>query len=1093
MDKLTSTGPRKRRRNALTVLQLPPRFSNMAAASNTTPKRFLDLPLETQKHAFVYLSHQDLLKTLRVSSQFFALACAQLYRDLDFKLSNADGHDGSSSGIQTAEALQTIIASDYNYGQYIKSFRLTMVDDNSQTSAVMSRFLWDRAGFASKALNVSLLLLVKKATMLESFFWDVPIELSGAVYQALQKIQGLRNLRIRLDVSLSLKLTIHPGPLPGSSGISNHPPPPPPMSSSFPPLPSFGSSSQFGSLPVSKPRAIKKKKILLRNFWTGNRELSGFKHLSNLSLLGISSLHYLEEISACMKSNTTTLKSLSLSLSYEMALKARKVSAAPPPADDATSDEEDEELIDPGPPSNPLPIVPTTTEADVRKEKQAQETILARIFDMEQQHHESKRLERDLVQSKEKPDHQNTQLKNAVQNVKAKAKKLLDLVPTGASEDAREAIEMVHKATSDFLNGHPFEAKPSTISNAEATNNDLVAGQSMPSLASPMMPDGPTIVSNDFPPGSSLSTKEEASKGAIQALQQQFDVFNDTLQQPSGLSATSKAIFALQDKFDEFNEVLQQPVGSSTDPMAIKHTLQQPPESSATGASEPYSHWPPLGTASGWNSQAPPPPSMFSDHDLSNPVPPSSSEATISQEPVAASADINNLVNEQTGDETTVPITATLIAHEPMDESLDIDMTHPDEDPSELIADQEVVSDEEAEGNVNADVDLPSPRKRGRFETPTEAVNADKPNSSTDPTSATTSPNDVSPKKESPEEAMQMWIRERHGYQLEEIKLYWVPMRAGILSRALDLAVLRRITLLNCGPQDGFWMILAGFQTRQGTIGLKSIHTDNVSKSFLKFLKMFGGLTELFMHERTKKIDVDASSSHARVGITDIRQQALRKHLKTLVRLMIKNETDSSWDLDSITIMLLSTKGSSLQELAISLASKQFVSRSAILFLFSGLTEGQHHLMQNLSALKNLQALHLLAVRGANGGGLSHLEYLNSISDNLAHHPLLMRLKYISVENILSHIHRRPVQLSRKFKQAKARRQQDRLTREKGKGKGKMPEMEVASDASSETDFRDDKELHDMFALKVKASMLNDPKEVEHVKIFQHEFRAGAF
>ena len=149
--------------------------------------------------------------------------------------------------------------------------------------------------------------------------------------------------------------------------------------------------------------------------------------------------------------------------------------------------------------------------------------------------------------------------------------------------------------------------------------------------------------------------------------------------------------------------------------------------------------------------------------------------------------------------------------------------------------------------------------------------------------------------------------------------------------------------------------------------------------------------------------------------------------------------------------------------------------------------------MQNLSALKNLQALHLLTVRGANGGGLSHLEYLNSIVDNLSHHPLLMRIKYISVDNILSHIHRRPVQMSRKFKQAKAKRQQEKLARGKGKGKGKMTEIDFASDASSETDFREDKELHDMYALKVKASMLNDPKEVEHIKIFQHEFRAGAF
>ncbi|KAL8859564.1 MAG: hypothetical protein Q9178_003963 [Gyalolechia marmorata] len=104
-------------------------------ANDPTVKRFLDLPLETQKHAFTYLSHQDLLKALRVSSQFFALACAQLYRDLDFKLTNSDAHDESSSSMRTAEALQTIIASDYNYGQYIKSFRLTM-DPRAATSEI---------------------------------------------------------------------------------------------------------------------------------------------------------------------------------------------------------------------------------------------------------------------------------------------------------------------------------------------------------------------------------------------------------------------------------------------------------------------------------------------------------------------------------------------------------------------------------------------------------------------------------------------------------------------------------------------------------------------------------------------------------------------------------------------------------------------------------------------------------------------------------------------------------------------------------------------------------------------------------------------
>lgn len=135
----------------------------------TAPTLLVQLPLETQKHIFTYVGHKDLLSNLTVSRHFFTLACAQLYRVLDFKLTNSDTADEGGWSMRTAEALQTIVASDYDYGQHIKSFRITMVDDNTQSSLVMSRFLWDKAGFASKTLNTSLLLVLKKATALESF------------------------------------------------------------------------------------------------------------------------------------------------------------------------------------------------------------------------------------------------------------------------------------------------------------------------------------------------------------------------------------------------------------------------------------------------------------------------------------------------------------------------------------------------------------------------------------------------------------------------------------------------------------------------------------------------------------------------------------------------------------------------------------------------------------------------------------------------------------------------------------------------------------------------------------------------------------
>ncbi|KAL8720230.1 MAG: hypothetical protein Q9225_002862 [Loekoesia sp. 1 TL-2023] len=1031
----------------------------MAAPPRIT---FLDLPLETQKHVFNYVS----------------LACAELYRILDFKLTNSDTVDEGGWSMRTAEALQTIVASDYNYGQHIKSFRITMVDDNTQSALVMSRFLWDRAGFASKTLNTSLLLLLKKATMLESFLWDVPIELSGAVYQALHKIQGLRQLRLRLDVSLfsNLKLILHAGPLPGSSGISNHPPSTN-MSSSFPSLPPLNTSNPLGTLPGPKGRPVKKKRAGARNFWAGNRELSGFKQLNSLSLLGISSLDYLDEISGCLKASTMSLKSLALSLSHETALKARKVSAAaPPPVDDATTDEEEEEeLIDPPTPpppppaTNPLPTLPTRTEADVRKEKQAQEAILAKIFDMEQHNSESKRLERNLILSNGKQESQGG-INNVLRDVKSMAQKLREAGSRGSNDPsvAREAVEMVHKATAQYLSKFPAMSKGSIFGKGTAggASENPAPQKALPSVGSSALPEIFSSIQNGssskpvFTPDSVGGSFNWDAYKAFQDLAKNKEVdINSLLSEADQLFAQgseSTAPWLPSGPFDsQDNPPSNAPSGLSspgtTTPLnEVNSTIPNPinPPSSLFGPLGTSSGLPKIQNLSGSNQDSnsmtqqngSKPPSIFAHPPAPEPAPPT---------------------------------------NQPVDDSGDIDMTHPDEDPTEIIADQEMISDEEVTGEDSVEeAGTQSPRKRVRFEASKEAKGVEDPKTLPSQMNGQVELGDGDTKHEqSPEEVMQAWIRETHGYQLEEVKLHWIPMRAGILSRALDLAVLRRITLLNCGSQDGFWVILAGFQARQGTIALKSIHTDNVSRSFLRFLKSFDGLTELFMHERKKnQSEAAAASSQPKISIADIRRQALRKHLKTLKRLMIKNEYDSSWDLDAITITLLSTKGGNLLELSVSLGALPF-----------------HQLMQNLSALKSLQALHLLVIRGAPDVTLSHLEYLNTVVDNLSHYQS-MRIKYVAIDSIISMIQRRSMVTTRKLKQAKMKRHQLKLEREKGKGKEKEGETAFASDASSETDFPDDKDLHDLYAMKLKASMIVDMKDVEQfAKIFQNEFRAGSF
>lgn len=840
--------------------------------------------------------------------------------------------------MRTAEALQTIVASDYDYGQYIKSFRITMVDDNTQSSLVMSRFLWDKAGFASKTLNTSLLLLLKKATALESFLcvrshilrgeanashrWDVPIELSGAVYQALHRITGLRQLRLRLDVSFfsNLKLILHAGPLPGSSGISNHPPSTN-MSSSFPSLPPLNTNSPLGTLPGPKGRTIKKKRTGVRNFWAGNRELSGFKQLHSLSLLGISSLDYLDEISGCLKSSTTTLKSLSLSLSHETAQKARKASTAPPPVDDVTSDDEEEdELVDaPAPPpppasNHPIPTMPTRTEADVRKEKQAQEAILARIFDMEQHNNESKKLERNLILPPGKPE-SHAGFKNVMQDIKAMAQKLSELKNGGSgdSTSAREVIEAVHKATAQYLSKTPSMMKKSVLGKTTGGGvGDIDAtGKALPSF-------GSSASQSLFSPSNESSSKAVWTPGSAT--------------DPGGWDAYKAFQELANNKDIDINSLLPLDEQFTTQssksylPCPSPGSVDNPPSHTPSGVSSPGTTTP-LG-------ELDPSASSSSKHKPSVAGETSTWNEMVEPNGSSSAKYGHSLTNQQNGskDPSSSAHPAALDPTQPtkgaIDDSGDIDMIHPDEDPTEIIEDQEMISDHEEASNVNGEqAGSLSPRKRVRFEASQNAeFNEFKPGfpHGNGPPELC---NPRSKKKQSPEEVMQAWIRETHGYQLEEVKLYWIPMRAGILSRALDLPVLRRITLLNCGSQDGFWMILAGFQARQGTIALTSIHTDNVSKSFLRFLRSFDGLTELFMHERSKKNQVEAASAaQNKIGITEIRRQALRKHLKTLRRLMIKNEYDSSWDLDAITITLLSIKGSNLVELAISLGALPFVS-----------------------------------------------------------------------------------------------------------------------------------------------------------------------
>ena len=109
-----------------------------------------------------------------MSLHCFKLANAKIYRNLNLTVTNF--HDEENSVYHAADTLQTILASEYDYGRWIKSFRMGIVEDNVEPSSsrpadpmLMSRILWDTKSDSSRFLNTVLLLMIRRAKILETF------------------------------------------------------------------------------------------------------------------------------------------------------------------------------------------------------------------------------------------------------------------------------------------------------------------------------------------------------------------------------------------------------------------------------------------------------------------------------------------------------------------------------------------------------------------------------------------------------------------------------------------------------------------------------------------------------------------------------------------------------------------------------------------------------------------------------------------------------------------------------------------------------------------------------------------------------------
>lgn len=656
------------------------------------------------------------------------------------------------------------------------------------------------------------------------------------------------------------------------------------------------------------------------DYWSNGRAFSGFRNLCSLTLLGISSLDCLGEIAACLKASSISLRSLTLSLSTELAHKARKPVASNPAIEETSDTEPDgddeEEVIDASTPHVNNPGQPVN-EADIRKEKLAQEAILARIFDLQGVAAEGKKLEKTIARvgpPTAPPFFEGDGLSFA-HDLKTMLKTLLDVI-TGDLEkqsNRREALVIMQKAAEKYLSLYPKRVKnpakelvktPIPDTNKFSWNPPTSAAQQGKPSGS-WGPSSSAALPNDWSSNHTMDGWTIFSEG-----NKALDAEKQNVVYPESYMSPYEAGYSITVPKDPSDTNFYGIPGAAF--LEKKFAKPTPPPSSSKPkpGEHAYEEFEILKTLNQGAEVTTEKPKIVPNPK--SPKPPnnddSGNESESLKKPVASSKSTSfppDLASEDVGD------------------SMDIDMEHPDENTLEAGPDQEIISE--------LDDKESTPRKRARFAI-TEPVSSTPESSSAVQASPVVKPHELPQfggellDAKSPDEEMRDYIRATHGLQLEELSLYLIPLKASILARALDLNVLKRLTLLSVGPQEPFWSLLTRLQSHSTHVSFESVYTDQVSPAFLECLKNFDGLEELFILERSTKGDpADVSTSKPNVNIISLRK-ALRKHIKTLKRLMIKNENDESWDIDAKTIRFLSTRGAGLVELGISLNMKHYVS-----------------------------------------------------------------------------------------------------------------------------------------------------------------------
>ncbi|KAH0566461.1 hypothetical protein GP486_000131 [Trichoglossum hirsutum] len=435
----------------------------------------LDLPVETQKDIFKHSTPQDLIALALVSRHFHSIASSQLWRSFGIVFPDDDDPAFDSPIDGLAGGLDTLVTSKHNYARYLKEISLDTLSGGERGERAYKQYGYETS--CGKFMNTLFALVLKDAVALETFYWNIRVELNRPVFAALHALLNLRNLHVRLQIGQSMYQA--PPPLPSSATISNTPTADNP--SSLPSLPSAPSTPPPPYSTKAPETASKSSGTTTTESRTEPPTFSGFRSLNSLAVLDIDCLSYIPELAACVHKSSLTLKKLKLSLSEALAIKARK------PGYDEMEDSDDDMVDELGNPINPPPTAPGGTEgtlekeAKVRAERSEQEAVLGKIFGVGKpvngKKADTKADSKEKPKSEEKGKIESSTTeddagKAFINDLKA-LRKLMETTPSDASDTAKiavqqETLDLILKAAEKFVSA---AAKEVVAASSSKSNN----------------------------------------------------------------------------------------------------------------------------------------------------------------------------------------------------------------------------------------------------------------------------------------------------------------------------------------------------------------------------------------------------------------------------------------------------------------------------------------------------------------------------------------------------------------------------------------------------------------------------------------------